>query len=30
VRSILTKLDLQETGDDHRRVLAVMTFLDAR
>ena len=30
VRSILTKLDLQETDDDHRRVLAVITFLDAR
>jgi DNA-binding NarL/FixJ family response regulator len=30
VRSILTKLSLTETDDDHRRVLAVVTFLDAR
>jgi DNA-binding NarL/FixJ family response regulator len=30
VRSILTKLNLQEAGDDHRRVLAVLTFLEAR
>ncbi|HTF53180.1 MAG TPA: protein kinase [Pseudonocardia sp.] len=29
VRSILTKLDLPETGNDHRRVLAVITFLEA-
>jgi serine/threonine-protein kinase PknK len=29
VRSILTKLKLAEAGDDHRRVLAVITFLDA-
>jgi DNA-binding NarL/FixJ family response regulator len=27
VRSILTKLDLPEAGGDHRRVLAVITFL---
>jgi DNA-binding NarL/FixJ family response regulator len=30
VRSILSKLDLPETQDDHRRVRAVVTFLDAR
>ena len=29
VRSILTKLDLAETADDHRRVRAVILFLDA-
>ena len=28
VRSILSKLDLSETTDDHRRVLAVITFLE--
>ncbi len=30
VHSILTKLALPETTDDHRRVLAVITFLEAR
>jgi DNA-binding NarL/FixJ family response regulator len=30
VRSILSKLDLQETDEDHRRVLAVVAFLEAR
>jgi DNA-binding NarL/FixJ family response regulator len=30
VRSILTKLDLPEADDDHRRVRAVITFLDSR
>jgi DNA-binding NarL/FixJ family response regulator len=30
VHSILNKLRLPETGDDHRRVRAVLTFLDAR
>jgi DNA-binding NarL/FixJ family response regulator len=30
VRSILSKLELSEAPDDHRRVLAVLTFLDSR
>jgi DNA-binding NarL/FixJ family response regulator len=30
VHSILAKLQLPETDDEHRRVLAVITFLDAR
>ncbi len=30
VRSILTKLDLPEADDDHRRVLAVIAFLESR
>jgi serine/threonine-protein kinase PknK len=30
VRSILSKLPLSETADDHRRVLAVITFLEAQ
>jgi DNA-binding NarL/FixJ family response regulator len=29
VRRVLSKLDLPETGDDHRRVLAVILFLQA-
>jgi DNA-binding NarL/FixJ family response regulator len=30
VRSILSKLDLYEAEEDHRRVLAVVAFLDTR
>ena len=30
VSSILIKLNLHEADDDHRRVLAVITFLEAR
>jgi DNA-binding NarL/FixJ family response regulator len=30
VSSILSKLDLYETQDDHRHVLAVVAFLDTR
>jgi DNA-binding NarL/FixJ family response regulator len=30
VHSILAKLALPDTDDDHRRVLAVVTFLEAR
>ena len=30
ISSILIKLNLQQADDDHRRVLAVITFLKAR
>ena len=30
VRSVLSRLQLPETDDDHRRVLAVVAFLEAR
>jgi DNA-binding NarL/FixJ family response regulator len=30
VRSILGKLDLPDSEQDHRRVLAVVTYLDSR
>jgi DNA-binding NarL/FixJ family response regulator len=30
VRRILAKLRLPESGDDHRRALAVVTFLETR
>jgi DNA-binding NarL/FixJ family response regulator len=29
VRAILTKLGIEHRDDDHRRVLAVLTYLDA-
>ena len=30
VKSILAKLDINATEDDHRRVLAVIAFLESR
>ena len=30
VRSIFGKLPIRETDDDHRRILAVLTFLESR
>jgi serine/threonine-protein kinase PknK len=30
VRSILARMKLPDTGDDHRRVLAVLAFLESR
>ena len=30
ISSILTKLNVQEADEDHRRVLAVITFLKSR
>jgi DNA-binding NarL/FixJ family response regulator len=30
VRAVLSKLPLEETADDHRRVLAVLTYLESR
>jgi hypothetical protein len=29
INSILTKLDMPPSGDDNRRVLAVLTYLNA-